>query len=192
MDDDQIKIIFLGESGVGKSCLINRFLFNRMEGEKATTSTKYLQKNIIVNGRKYICNLWDTPGVEILRRLTTFFLIHSDIVVLVYDTTDKSTFLELQFWLDSVIEKLGNEVYLILVGNRSDLYYSILFTNLNIINLKKSKVKKQVKDEKGREFAKIIKAKFTLITMDDKNSQWNNFFENSIKDYIINYREKKK
>ena len=139
MDDDQedqIKIIFLGESGVGKSCLINRFLFNRMEGEKATVSTKYLQKNIIVNGRKYICNLWDTPGVEILRRLTTFFLIHSDIVVLVYDTTDKNSFLELQFWLDSVIEKLGNEVYLILVGNRSDLYYSILFTNLNIINLK--------------------------------------------------------
>ena len=53
-------------------------------------------------------------------------------------------------------------------------------------------MKKQVKDEKGREFAKIIKAKFTLITMDDKNCQWNNFFENSIKDYIINYREKKK
>ena len=178
MDDDQedqIKIIFLGESGVGKSCLINRFLFNRMEDEKATVSPKCLQKSIIVNGRKYICNLWDTPGVEIFRRLTTLFLIDSEIVVLVYDTTNKNSFLELQFWLDSVIEKLGNEVYLILVGNRSDLY-----------------LKKQVKDEKGREFAKIIKAKFTLITMDDKNCQWNNFFENSIKDYIINYREKKK
>ena len=171
MDKDHIKIIFLGESGVGKTCLHKRFDSGLMGNGYYSFSANYFKKRIKVNGKDYECDIWDTPGSEKFRALSKIFIRDSDIVVLVYDISKKKSFIELQYWLDSVIDILGKEIYLILVGNKSDLYEN-----------------EEVTEETGKKFAQIIKAKFSLISAMDNPDGWNNFFENAIKEYI-NYIE---
>ena len=89
----------------------------------------------------------DTSGYERYRALTKFYITDANIIVLVYDTTNRRSFLELDFWLDSVLEKLGPGVFLILVGNKSDLYEN-----------------EEIREKDGKKFAEIIKAKFSLVS----------------------------
>ncbi len=121
MEEEEIKVIFLGESGVGKTCLINRYILGKMGDGNPSICASYNQKTIKVDEKNYKYVLWDTAGREQFRSLTKIFLNGSKIVVLVYDITDKNSFLNLQIWLDMVIERLGTDIYLILVGNKSDL-----------------------------------------------------------------------
>ena len=72
------------------------------------------KKNIDIKAVNYPCKILDVSGANIYRALAQYFLDNSNIIVLVYDITDKSSFLDLEFWLDRVIEKLGKKVYFIL------------------------------------------------------------------------------
>ena len=173
-EEEEIKVIFLGESGVGKTCLINRYCLGKMGDGNATMCASYNQKTIKVDEKNYKYVLWDTSGREQFRSLTKIFLNDSKIVVLVYDITDKNSFLNLQIWLDMVIERLGTDIYLILVGNKSDLYMN-----------------KKIKQAKGEEFAEIIKARFIMTSAKDDYLQFNNFLEDAIKVYIKNYEKKR-
>ena len=173
-EEEEIKAIFLGESGVGKTCLINRYFFGKMGDSNPTISPSYNQKTIKLHEKNYMYTIWDTAGKELFRSLNKIFLNDSKIVVLVYDITDKNSFLNLQIWLDMVIEKLGADIYLILVGNKSDLYMN-----------------KKIKQAKGEEFAEIIKARFIMTSAKDDYLQFNNFLEDVIGDYIKNYEIKK-
>ena len=87
-EDEAIKVILLGESGVGKTNLINitnGLNFNNNELVSSTSS--YCIKNLYVNGKEYSIKLWDTVGQEKLRNLTKLFYNDSKIVIFVYDIT---------------------------------------------------------------------------------------------------------
>ena len=86
----------------------------------------------------------------------------ADIIVLIYDITRKNTFLGLQNWLDLILEHKGNEVFLILVGNKNDLYEN-----------------KEVRIEDGKKFAQVLHAKFILTSAKDINSWKKEFEDNS-------------
>ena len=169
MEDKSIKVVFLGASEVGKTCLISRYINGNMGDGISTEGARKRQKKIEVNGAKYLCDIYDLSGHEKYRPLTKFLVNDSKIIVLVYDITKKSSFIDLEFWLDIVLEKLGNEVYLVLVGNKKDLIE-----------------KEEINEEQGRKFAEIINANFALVSAEEEfYSQWNNFLENEIKNYII-------
>ena len=171
--NESIKIVFLGESNVGKTCLVKRYIQGEMGDGYSSTNASYHLKTIKVNEKYYECQLWDTSGYEKFRALTKIFINDSDIVVLVYDITNRNSFLQLEFWLDAVIEKMGKEIYFILVGNKSDLFMD-----------------EKIKEETGNKFAKIIKSKFILASAKENYLQWNEFFENAIIDYIKNNKKK--
>ena len=118
------KVIFLGEAGVGKSSLIKVSIGEKFDkAYNSSISLSFFSKEVNYNNKKYFFNLWDTIGQEKYRSLTKIFYKKSKIVIFVYDITNKVSFENLEFWINSVNEELGNEKYIkAIVGNKSDLY----------------------------------------------------------------------
>ena len=122
-DENEIKVILVGESGTGKTSLINVAVGLSFNPDIVTTSSStYVQKNFQISGKEYILNLWDTIGQERYRSLTKIFIKDSKIVIFVYDITKKKTFDELEFWIKTIEEILGKEIIIGIVGNKNDLY----------------------------------------------------------------------
>ena len=170
MTENNIKVLFLGESGVGKSSLIVRYFEDKFEENIIPSRTSSYFKKIINNGgKKYNFDIFDTPGAQNLRALTKVFMKDVKIIVLVYDITIKGSFLDLQYWLDVILESYP-ETYLILVGNKHDLS-----TN------------RKIKESTGTKFAEIIKAEFTEISAKD-NYGWKDFLDNAFNNYIKNIK----
>ena len=121
---NNIKIILLGESGVGKTNLINVSLDREFEENSASTNyCSYLEGILDYNNKKYSYALWDTAGQEIYRSLNRIFIKESKIILFVYSINNKDSFNEMEYWINSAEEILGEDKYIrALVGNKSDLY----------------------------------------------------------------------
>ena len=155
-DDDGIKVILLGETGVGKTNIINIATNHNIEKEKKTKISIYFKKVIIkIKKKQYQLNLWDTIGQEQFRQLTKLFYNNSKIIIFVYDITSKESFNELKnYWVKDIESKLGNNIIKGLIANKSDLF-----------------LYEQVKEEEGEEYAKSINAKFLMFSAKDDSTQ---------------------
>ena len=121
-EENDIKIILLGESGTGKSNLINiccNLEFN--PNTPSNISSTILEKTITLGKIQYFIKLWDTAGQEKFRSLNNLFIKDSKICVFVYDISSRVTFEQLDFWVKKVDEILGNNPILAVVANKSDL-----------------------------------------------------------------------
>ena len=131
-----LKVVLIGETAVGKSSIINRFIKNQfynnftptMSGTCVTKEIFYEQYNKIL---KY--EIWDTAGQEKYRSLTRLFYKDASIVILVFDITRKDTFEEIRdFWLKQVKENSNEDIVISLVGNKEDNYEYEDIDNNNI------------------------------------------------------------
>ena len=125
MEDDKIiKIILLGESGVGKTNLIQVALGQPFQKEKISTLiSSYYESEIIIQNKKYVYTLWDTAGQEVYRSLNKSFIKDSKIVILVFAINNRKSFEEIDYWINSVKESLEENKYIMaLVANKSDLF----------------------------------------------------------------------
>ena len=124
-DDDvmEIKTILVGMSGVGKTNIINAITGQKFEENKFTTSTSsFVDKFMTVRNKKYRLEIWDTAGQEKFRSLTKIFIKDSKIVIFVYDITTRSSFEEIDFWVNTVKDILKDEPIFGLAGNKKDLF----------------------------------------------------------------------
>ncbi len=155
-DDDGIKVILLGETGVGKTNIINIATNQNFEPEEKTTIVSSFSKVILkIKKKQYQLNIWDTIGQEQFRQLTKLFYNNSKIVIFVYDITSKESFNELKnYWVKDIESKLGNNIIKGLIANKSDLF-----------------LYEQVKEEEGEEYAKSINAKFLMFSAKDDSTQ---------------------
>jgi len=147
-DDDVCKVVLLGETGVGKTCIISRFINNTFEeGLMSTNGAAYANKTATFPeyGDKTInFEIWDTAGQEKYRALNQIFYKDASICILVYDITREPTFKVLQeYWYQQVKENGPKNIILGLAGNKCDLFE-----------------KEQVNEEEARAFAKEINAIF--------------------------------
>lgn len=118
----QKKIIVVGDSSVGKTSVIHRFVKGEFDTTIiATVGVDFRVKEINVNGQKIKLQIWDTIGQEKYRSLAPQYFRRSDGVILFYDTTVKASFGHLQLWLDSIINNAQSAIPVILVGNKCDL-----------------------------------------------------------------------
>ena len=100
-EEPEYKVIFLGNSGVGKTQLINSILGNKFDSESlSTTNATFLSKYIKIKKKNYKINLWDTAGQEIYKSITSLFVKGSCIVIFVYDITDQTSYDDLEFWIE--------------------------------------------------------------------------------------------
>ena len=116
-----LKVVFLGDTAVGKSCLAVRFVRNEFfEFQEPTIGAAFLGKTINTNDKRYKFEIWDTAGQERYRSLAPMYYRGAKAAVIVYDITDEDTFKGAKTWV-SEIKKKSNNCLILLVGNKVDL-----------------------------------------------------------------------
>ena len=115
------KVVFLGDTSVGKSCLAVRFVRNDFfEFQEPTIGAAFLGKNITLNDTRYKFEIWDTAGQERYRSLAPMYYRGAKAAVVVYDITNEDTFKGAKSWVKELKTKTTNCIVL-LVGNKVDL-----------------------------------------------------------------------
>eukprot|EP00049_Salpingoeca_infusionum_P007112 m.115831 g.115831 ORF g.115831 m.115831 type:complete len:201 (-) comp13581_c0_seq1:178-780(-) len=116
------KYIIVGESGVGKSCLMFRFTEQGfLADNKPTVGVEFGVRTVEVNQERVKLQIWDTAGQERFRALAKSYYRGAAGVLLVYDIARRSTYNAIQKWLDDSIELTGPNTVKLLIGNKSDL-----------------------------------------------------------------------
>lgn len=115
------KLVFLGDQSVGKTSIITRFMYDKFEGSyQATIGIDFLSKTMYLEDRTVRLQLWDTAGQERFRSLIPSYIRDSSVAVVVYDIINRTSFLSTSKWIDDVRNERGNDVILVLVGNKTD------------------------------------------------------------------------
>ena len=178
-DDDNFnenKVIFLGDTNVGKTSLIRISTGRKIDsGMKPTVTASFTSKRFSYNKKDYVFNLWDTIGQEKYRALVRIFFKNAIILVLVYDITNKNSFNTLNYWHEQIKNELMNDSYILaVVGNKKDLYQY-----------------EEVAEEEAQKFADGINAKFKVSSAKEEPLVFIEFLEELFIDYIKKIYNKK-
>ena len=152
-DLETLKIVIIGESGVGKTSIISQFIDQIFQKDQQSTiggtfSTKTIKCG---NGKILKLEIWDTAGQERYRSVTKMFYKDANAAILVYDITNKFSFEELQnYWMEQVKESSPKNTILAVVANKSDLIEY-----------------EPVDEEVARQFAKDNNAFFSVTSAKD-------------------------
>ena len=147
-----VKAVLLGESGVGKTCIIARFINNTFENNiMSTTGASYAGKTMAFEEFGVQCikfEIWDTAGQEKYRSLTKIFYKDAAVAILVYDITRKESYEELKnYWYNQLKECSPSNIVIGIAANKCDLYDN-----------------EQVSEDEARKFADEIGAVFKLTS----------------------------
>jgi len=116
------KLVFLGDQSVGKTSIITRFMYDTFDNTyQATIGIDFLSKTLWLQDRNVRLQLWDTAGQERFRSLIPSYIRDSSVAVIVYDIANRNSFLNTSKWLDDVRTERGQDVVVMLVGNKTDL-----------------------------------------------------------------------
>uniref|UniRef100_A0A8C4HCB6 EF-hand domain-containing protein n=1 Tax=Dicentrarchus labrax TaxID=13489 RepID=A0A8C4HCB6_DICLA len=119
--DRLFKIVLVGNSSVGKTSLLRRFCDDCFHpGTSATVGIDYSVKTITVDNSQVALQMWDTAGQERYRSITKQFFRKADGVVVMYDITAEQSFTAVRQWLTSVKESAGEDIPIMLLGNKTD------------------------------------------------------------------------
>ena len=117
------KIILVGDSGVGKTSIIARYLNKYSPNIVTTINTSFYSKLVIIDDYKINFQIWDTVGQEKYRSLNSLFFKDANICILVYDITKEESFNNIKnYWYESVITNGSEGIICGVAGNKSDLY----------------------------------------------------------------------
>ena len=134
-EDFKLKIVVIGDSGVGKTNLIRRFISNTFtENSKATVGVEFTSKSYKINEYIFKIELWDTAGQERYKSITAVYYKGAKGALVVYDTTSKSSFDNIDKWMEEIKEKTDKDIKLMLIGNKIDLKEYREVPNVNGIN----------------------------------------------------------
>ena len=164
--DYLFKYLIIGNSGVGKSCLLIRFTDDKYEeGYVTTIGVDFKIKTLIIEGKSVKLQIWDTAGQERFRNIVSSYYKGAHGIMMVYDITDLESFGYLDSWIKEIEKNASKNVYKILVGNKSDLK------------------NRKITFEKGKEFANLHGMKF-FETSAKENRNVEEAFKEMTKDII--------
>ena len=171
----EIKVILLGNPGVGKTNIINRYLYDKFEkSSKPTLGSSFGEKTLKKDGYSYSLKIWDTTGQERYNSITKLFIRGSHIVILVYSIDNLASFDSLNNWYNYVKEELQRERFILaVVGNKRDLFESEV-----------------VSEDEGKEFAKSLDAFFYLISAKSDEQGIEKLFSSLLDELILKYGNK--
>ena len=119
----KLKLVLLGDSGVGKTNLISRYISNSFdENTRATIGVEFFCKNFRINKKRTIkVEIWDTAGQERYKAITSVYYKGAKGAFIVYDITSRKTFENIDKWIGEIKERTTDDVKLIIIGNKTDL-----------------------------------------------------------------------
>ena len=145
------KIVLVGDSGSGKTCIISRFINDKFnKGQMTTACPSFCTKTVSYSEYKKTINLdiWDTAGQEIYRSISKIFYKNCCVGILVYDVTNKKSFQSIkEYWYNELKENTDPNIIFNIVGNKIDLFED------EVVN-----------ENEVKEFAKSINAGFYLTS----------------------------
>ena len=150
-DNITCKVVLVGESGVGKTSIINRYLNNTYnENQKSTFAPKF--KNKVLNYPEYnksiSFDIWDTAGQEAYRSITKNFYVNAAIGVMVYDIRNRESFENIKkYWSQQLKDSGVQNIVLAIAGNKCDIFNE-----------------EEVSENEAREYAESIGAVFQLTS----------------------------
>lgn len=117
-----LKLLMLGDSGVGKSSIICQFAENTFNGNLiSTVGVDFKVRKLLHKGKHLVLRIWDTAGQEQFKTITRTYYRGAMGVVLVYDVTDIRTFQHIAYWIRNIQQYASPSVARILVANKVDL-----------------------------------------------------------------------
>ena len=140
IEENNFKVVLLGEAGVGKTSIISQFIEQIFEEDlQSSTGGSYSSKTLSFNnGKKIKLEIWDTAGQERYRALSKLFYNNAYAAILVYDITKKSTFDEVKnYWIKQLKESAPEDIIISIAANKADLLEQ-----------------EQVNEDEARQFAK--------------------------------------
>ena len=142
------KIILVGDSGVGKTSIINRYLNKFTEKIKPTIGASYANKLEKIDNYNINFDIWDTAGQERFRAVNKIFYKEAHICIMVYDITNKESFDSIKnFWYNTVRENSSEKIIFGVGGNKADKYEE-----------------EQVNEKEAKEYSNSIDAEFHLTS----------------------------
>ena len=120
--DLSFKLIVIGDSGVGKSCLTNNAIKNTFDDAyNATVGFEFFTFNIKLNNKVVKLQIWDTCGQELYRSLITNFYRNTSLAIMVYAINSKDSFENIEMWLRELRTHSSPDAKVFLIGNKVDL-----------------------------------------------------------------------
>ena len=169
--DIKLKIMVLGESMVGKTCLINRYTNDKFGGRYlCTVGIDFQKKKIEKNNKKILLQIWDTAGQERFRNVTKTYFHTSQGFVLAYDINNRESFEKVEYWIEEIKSKAGENIKCVLIGTKCDMD------------------KREVDEEEGIELGKKFGYKF-LETSAKENINIDETFETLVSEIMTNYED---
>jgi Ras-related protein Rab-1A len=124
------KVIVVGDSGVGKSCLLLRFADNMFtETHMSTIGIDFKIRTLNIDGKPVKLQIWDTAGQERFRTVNSSYYRGADGIVMVYDITEPKTFQNLKHWMEDInAYATKTRVAKILIGNKCEQPRAVAYT----------------------------------------------------------------
>ena len=132
----KLKIIIVGDSSVGKTNIINRYVNGEFSRDyMITIGMDFLTCNLELDNKIFKLNLWDTAGSEQFRSVTKGYYSNSCCALIVYDITNEQSFQNVKQWIDDCYAFANKNIHLVLVGNKIDLEQDRRITKENAEDL---------------------------------------------------------
>lgn len=118
----EIKLCLLGDSGVGKSSIVLRFVRDQYkENLESTIGASFMTKRINVDGNSFVFQIWDTAGQEKYRALAPMYYRGAAAAIVVYDVTRETSFPAVREWISELMKNASGNIVLAVAGNKCDL-----------------------------------------------------------------------
>lgn len=171
------KIIFLGNTSVGKTMLIYRYISDGFTFPEPTIGIDFFSNTLDVDGTNVRLQLWDTAGQERYKSIITPYIRDSFLAVILYAINDRESFNQLKYWIDLYVNKNNNkDSHILIVANKKDLWGEN-------INNQENNDSSFVTDIEGKEFAQKYNAQF--CTASALNKEDIKDVSNKIKEIIL-------
>ena len=129
-EEYKFKVVVVGDSGVGKTNLIKRFINDTYNKDsKATVGVEFLSKTYLINQEVFKIEIWDTAGQERYKSITAAYYKGAKGAMIVYDVTNQTSFDNVDNWANEIKEKAARNINLMIVGNKTDLTDKIVVTS---------------------------------------------------------------
>ena len=173
-DSDMIiKLLLIGNTYVGKTMIVQKFIDNSFSKSTVSTIGVDLQSKIIdINGKKVKYLIWDTAGEDRMKTMTYSYYRGCHVILVVYDVTERKSFQNVTTWVECIDKFAKSNVLRILVGNKTDLEDKRVIT---------TEEGKKLAEENGLKYYEISALKITGL---------HEMFEDIAKEYVEIYEQK--